>query len=298
MIEPIRGSTSVAHEPSVWRALYANRYLSWTRRKAARFIKPLLPKSARWVKIRGGILEGSFICAELRHGEKSYWLGAFEPEIQSTLQMLSRQNRDLNCVYDVGAHIGFHSMAFARCFPRARVIAFEPNPRNYERLKLNIQRNALAGRTTLLPQAVSDRSEEAQFYLGESTWSGGLVRQHRDNYSLNLNVLTTTLDDVVFRQAFPPPELIKIDAEGAEAQVIRGGMQVLREHKPAIIAELHHAETAPEVLAALVNIGYEIEPLGDEETGYPGKEEATGHFLAAHPSSTSKMRCRRPSNLI
>jgi FkbM family methyltransferase len=278
MIKSAKDRSLIGNEESSWTALYANRYLRRMRRGASMMIAPLLPKEARWVRIRGGILKGGYINAELRHGEKAYWLGVFEPEVQAAIQVLAREHPGLDTVYDIGAHIGFHAMALVRCFPHAHVFAFEPNPQNRKRLALNIARNGLEGRITPMPHAVSNNSQEARFYVGASTWSGGLVREHRENYSQELSVMTTSLDEMVFTKALPPPQLIKIDAEGAEAQVIRGAARVLRVHKPAVMAELHHSETGREVLTSLREMQYDVEVLSSEKS--ESADVVTHHVLA------------------
>jgi FkbM family methyltransferase len=250
------------------------------RGKAGALLSKLFPKGARLVTIRGGVLQGCKIFAELRRGEKAYWLGMFELDLQLAIQALAEDSPRLSCIYDVGAHIGFFSMVLARCFQQAQVFAFEPNPRNYERLALNVGRNELAARITLVDRALSDESQRTQFHIGESTWSGSLIRDHRDNYNADFSIVTATLDELVFRDHYPPPELIKIDVEGAEVQVLRGGTKVLQCYKPTLIIEVHYVETGEQVVSLLRQIGYDIRSLDDDET-----KLVDTHLLARYKSS-------------
>jgi len=73
---------------------------------------------------------------------------------------------------------------------------------------------------------------------------------------------------------------MKIDVEGAEVQVLRGGIGVLRKYKPTLILEIHYARTAEEVSAILRQIDYSLDTLTE------GKDIGTslysGHVVARH----------------
>jgi len=198
-----------ASRMGILRALYQHSSLALIRHKAGKLLNPLFPNNPVWLTIEGGILAGSDICADLRHGEKSYWLGTFEMEVQSAIQRLATQSPHLKCIYDIGAHVGYFSMMLARCFQRAHIFAFEPNPSNYERLALNIQRNRLTCEVTPVHRAVCDQVGELPFYVGESSWSGSLHREHRESSRLQYTVSTTTLDEIVFQDHYPPPDLLR-----------------------------------------------------------------------------------------
>lgn len=279
---PKRLSQKVS-EAGVLRVLYANGALGSIRSKVGTLLTCLFPKDATWVRVHGGALRGYDLYVELRHGEKSYWLGMFELDLQSAIRTLAEERPQVGCIYDVGAHIGFFSMVLAHCFQSARVYAFEPNPRNYKRLTINIGRNGLVARINPVDRAVSDESHQAQFYVGGSSWSGSLIRNHRDDYETECNVQTISLDEAVFRDHYPAPDLIKIDVEGAEAQVLRGGIRVLEDCKPTLIIEVHYPWTGEQVVSLLKRMGYHISSLA-EETELAGNLSSPGHILARHKS--------------
>ena len=68
-------------------------------------------------------------------------------------------------VVDVGAHIGTHTLTFARIVgDKGTVFAFEPDPRNFEILRKNIKINNYQN-VTLVNKVVSDKDEESgKFY--------------------------------------------------------------------------------------------------------------------------------------
>lgn len=244
-----------------------------------RLLNPLFPTGPIRVKIQGGLLRGSHIIADLSQGEKSYWLGTYETDVQSTIRELSRECPGLKVIYDVGAHIGIFSMAFAHLFPNSLVYAFEPNQQNLHRLKANIKINMLTKSVIPLPYALSACSGEDEFFIGNSTWSGSLIRDHRDTFHSNYKVQTITLDELVYERGYEPPDLIKLDVEGSEGDVLLGALRLLNEHKPIFIIEVHHPSTGAQVLSILKDSGYSFfrysKELQREHVAF-----YEGHFIA------------------
>ncbi|KRT76227.1 MAG: FkbM family methyltransferase [Armatimonadetes bacterium CSP1-3] len=63
----------------------------------------------------------------------------------------------------------------------------------------------------------------------------------------------------------PRPHFIKIDVEGAEAAVLRGGLETLRTARPVVAAELHTAANAAEAAGLLSAAGYQVRVVEDRE---------------------------------
>jgi FkbM family methyltransferase len=66
-----------------------------------------------------------------------------------------------------------------------------------------------------------------------------------------LVVATMSLDELVERHGFPPPNLIKLDVEGAEACVLDGARLTLERHQPVAFVALHGREQATRCLRLL-----------------------------------------------
>jgi FkbM family methyltransferase len=86
--------------------------------------------------------------------------GTFDAFLHAELQ--ARRKLAGTVCWDVGAHFGYHSLAFAA--QGAQVVAFEPNAHNAVRLRGNLARNPnLAARIRLRPEALSDREGTLEF---------------------------------------------------------------------------------------------------------------------------------------
>lgn len=170
-------------------------------------------------------------------------------------------------VWDIGANVGLFTFAAAGLAGTVgRVVAVEADIW----LAANLRRAATwnHGRSAavdVLPVAVADGAGIAEFNIarnsratnflstaGASTQSGGVrERQH---------VPTLALDHLL--EAFPPPDVLKIDVEGAERLVLTGGRKVL-EHRPTLLIEVNgrHQAVVDDLLRPL---GYTYQ---DADTG-------------------------------
>jgi FkbM family methyltransferase len=115
-------------------------------------------------------------------------------------------------VLDCGAHVGLFSMLALHRFPKARLVAFEPNPRNAEQLRSHLL--AYGTRAEVREVAVSVYSGESQFTSDQSN-SGHLVDLPRGGW-------TVTVEDLpAFVAALGNArQLIKLDVEGEELRII------------------------------------------------------------------------------
>jgi hypothetical protein len=87
-------------------------------------------------------------------------------------------------------------------------------------------------------------------------------------------VASITLDTLLER--YGPPDFIKIDTEGHEVEVLRGGARLFAEHHPAIIVEVHRAENGPLVRELLA--GYDLTELRHSAGVRQGGPTWLNHF--------------------
>jgi FkbM family methyltransferase len=139
-------------------------------------------------------------------------------------------------VLDIGANIGIVSLRLAQLVgEKGKVHAFEPNPELYKILEKTIQRNhALNLRPH--PIALGARMAEMELRIrGGNSGSGSLILNDSITDCKSVSVPVRTLDSIVASEKIEAIRLIKIDVEGFEAEVFRGGSHVLKSIRPQAI---------------------------------------------------------------
>lgn len=140
---------------------------------------------------------------------------------------------------DIGANIGHYAMVAARAVGAAgTVAAFEPEPENYAALAANLKLNEFV-RTTAENLALGAAAGALTLYRDDANRGGhSLAQANVQRAGEGTRVQVTTLD------AYAAEKLegrrvgfIKIDVQGAEAQVIAGAAGVLARDRPTILME-------------------------------------------------------------
>src|SRR5262249_36916882 len=138
--------------------------------------------------------------------------------------------------------------------PRGRVVAFEPVPRNMERLRKNIELNALHN-VQAVSVAASDRCAEAVIRIPENFSTASLVWHQKDPSAKEIVIQTASIDDLVEKDDLGSPKFVKIDVEGAEGLVLQGMSRTIAATKPVLFIEC--SEAGQEVAWSLLHeLGY------------------------------------------
>jgi FkbM family methyltransferase len=148
------------------------------------------------------------------------------------LKGLARQGIVPRTVLDVGANIGQFSIVAANLFPKATVYAFEPHPAAIKTLTKNCARykNARPFPVALGEQA-GERALNINSYSHASSFLS-LGEAHQESFPHayrvgSVTVPVTTLDEALHDQYLRGPVLLKVDVQGYEPQVLRGGTNTL-----------------------------------------------------------------------
>lgn len=193
-----------------------------------------------------------------------YSLGVSEPTVQ--LAVVNHLGPG-DVFYDVGANVGFLSLLAAKSVgSQGHVYCFEPQPDVLPLLTRNLEQNGFSN-FDIIEAAVSDQPGRARLELNARGRSGQAQLAHAGNGhdgarshgrdTVDVNVVT--LDEL----ALPAARLVKIDVEGAECKVLRGMANMMREHRPTLIIEIHEGQ-GPSVEAILRESGYRSEVLNDD----------------------------------
>ena len=206
-----------------------------------------------WVRLR--VMQGPLAGAKWIKGSgvNGYWLGSYEAQKQKAFADMLKPGW---VVYDLGANAGFYTLiASRRVGESGRVVAFEPAPKNIANLKKHIKINR-AKNAAVEAVAVSDTNEEVKF----DVYAGGAVGKISVT---GIPVRAVRLDDFIREERLPPPDLMKIDVEGAEAAVLRGAENTLKEFKPVLFLATHSNSLRKECLEFLAALGAKAEPMTD-----------------------------------
>ena len=165
-----------------------------------------------------------------------------EPSDAFLEQQRLLQGSEKLVIFDAGAHRGESAQQYKTLFPAANLFCFEPFPQSYAALQ-----RAIAGLTGVraFNVALSDRVGEAEFNSNkytatnsllttaseaEAVWPGGSVDTKE-----RIRVATTTLDQICQELSIDGIDLLKLDVQGAEPLVLKGGEQLLRRGKVRMI---------------------------------------------------------------
>lgn len=173
-------------------------------------------------------------------------------------------------VVDVGANIGFFTVKFAQWVSAGgTVIAIEPEPINIARLKRTLASAGLADVVETVQAAAAEKCGEVRLMV-DPVHPGN----HRISH-LGTPVSAVTIDTLLAARGWPPVSLIKIDVQGAEARVLAGAEETLRELQPALFIEVCDealrmlASSAQELLVGLNRLGYSAHLLTQKDVSGP-----------------------------
>jgi FkbM family methyltransferase len=173
-------------------------------------------------------------------------------------------------VVDIGAHIGSYTLLCAK--NADIVVAVEPEPQNLMVLKNNIRLNKFRN-VIVMPVAISNSCFRTKLYRSSEKTDAHSIKLERRNISkLTSNpimVNCVNLDTLKSELRLPKIDLIKIDAEGAEAEIIEGGKQTLKEVKYLII-EVHSETVNQKAIENLLkDLDFKVVEVNKENPRYP-----------------------------
>lgn len=201
-------------------------------------------------------------------------------------EMLSELQPD-DVFYDLGANLGLHSCLVADVVEPTPV-AFEPHPKNADRLEQNAELNESEISIQRVALAASSGSTQMQLSPGfdlDTVGSAGhtLLTEYYDEDSNLISVEKTTGDEFVATADMPSPTVLKIDVEGAEMDALKGFDSTLaRPECRLIYCELHEDRlqsqgySVSDIHAFLESRGFSVEERSI--TGYQTFIRAEKHI--------------------
>jgi FkbM family methyltransferase len=164
-------------------------------------------------------------------------------------------------VWDIGANVGLFSFSAAqKSGTKGEVVAVEPDPWLIRLLRRTSRlQPASSARVTVVPCAVASSVGLRTFCIAERSRSANFLLEHGSSQTGGAadrqTVVTLTLDSLLSQ--LPAPDVLKIDTEGAEAEVLQGARRLFESNRPVVLCEVSSA-TAPVVTGFLVSFGYRL----------------------------------------
>ncbi len=170
------------------------------------------------------------------------------------------QSKQFRRFFDIGSNFGLYGFLFLSLVDDGFVTMFEPDEDNARLIRRTITRARLRS-VALIQAAVCDREGVLPFFKDDLTGATGSIRYEKyDESFLSIHhhyrpamvqVQSVALD----RQcADGDPDFLKIDVEGAELSILRGGVKLIERTRPAIFLECDRDQA--ELHAFLSEQGY------------------------------------------
>ncbi|MGH2683858.1 MAG: FkbM family methyltransferase [Actinomycetota bacterium] len=199
-----------------------------------RQVAPFLPRGYRRYRFRGG-----HIYLDVRESPHMLRraLGLYEPRKHAALQHFLRPGMTF---LDIGANVGDFSLAAAKLMDdHGTIVAVEPGADNAAWLRRSIADNGYS--TIHVRQvALGETAGEVDLYLSRHAGLHSLTPHTFQRTVGSVKVPMSTLDEIVAAEGLDRVDVMKIDVEGAEMGVLRGGAELFGRDDPMVVLlDLH-----------------------------------------------------------
>jgi FkbM family methyltransferase len=229
----------------------------------------VLPKSKLLIKDFDNDLK-MYVNLTEHIGSQIFWFGYYD-EVQ--LRVLEKFLKPQTVFVDVGANIGEFTIFAAKRVTQGRVITFEPVPFLFGELKANVEINKFKN-VELINKALSDRSGVVPIFneRSQSFDDNIFTLAPGPNNRLVAQVETIRLDDYIGSKQI---NVMKIDVDGSELAVLKGGIETIQRCHPIIFIEVCEETSRAagyeqaEILNFLDKLGYEFKVISSSGEIHP-----------------------------
>lgn len=174
-------------------------------------------------------------------------------------------------IVDVGANVGYFSLATFSKMPQAKIIAFEPHPYCYKVLQ-GYQHTFSDFDWDINNSAVGAEAGTMQLHTDTLDGFTTLAGTHHQEGDVTVDVPTTSLNDFLTNRSEVSIDLLKLDCEGAEYSILFSLEPSLLKRVNALSIETHPSDTEghdhAQLCRYLADAGYQWQAMKEEETGY------------------------------
>lgn len=174
-------------------------------------------------------------------------------------------------VLDIGSHLGTHTLNLSRIIgDKGTVHAFEPQAKLFCELAINMHLNHCQN-VVLHHNALGSEEKWIEMQIPKESWTAPLAPTfvNEGRAVINEFLHNTTgdrakivrLDDLKLNNV----SFIKMDVEGFEMEVIKGGLETIKTNMPTMIIEIFNDPQKDQKIAYIVSLGYSFQPLGGDD---------------------------------
>jgi FkbM family methyltransferase len=187
-------------------------------------------------------------CWFLARGDESGLIAFFRlPYEKKEWRFVKKFLKPRMTFFDIGANQGFYTLLAAKCVgAEGKVFAFEPVPREFQNLKWNVLINRFKN-VKIESMALGFKEGVTEMVVcldGKGSYSS--LRFPSDKVKARKKIIKvpiTTLDTYVLRNKILSIDLLKLDVEGGELNVLKGGVNVLSNLRPVLMSEVSDKRT-------------------------------------------------------
>lgn len=230
------------------------------------------------------------------HGNFPVWLRTLTSDYAAYRQIFREREyanvenlEDVEFVLDCGANVGLASIYFLRRFPRARVLAVEPDPENFAMCRRNL---APYGERAMVLQAGvwshSTRLAVLQSRFGAAEKWGVQVRPFRSDDPAEAAVDAYDIPALMEYAGVRKVDLLKLDIERSELEVFSSSQDQWLPAVRHLVIELHGEDCERAFFPALEPYDYRLSHRGDltycldlkpRSPGFSARDAAAGRQL-------------------
>jgi FkbM family methyltransferase len=249
-------------------------------------------------KISYKTLWGDRMTFYLPEGNAIYYYGFFEANLTNFFINFLEEG---DIFLDIGAHVGFYSILTSSLVGKSgQVHSFEPTPRTFASLKENAESKQ---NIVVNNNAVMDSEKEIEFSDYGPRYSAFNSFKSRTGSEMNflskpeiIKVKSISIDKYCAHKNISP-NLIKIDAEGAEHLILESMTKTLQTIKPVVTIEVaggeewqENCKKSIELLTSNGYAGYEIDTDGYLHPHKFKESYSYDNLVFAHPDNDTHVR--------
>ena len=191
---------------------------------------------------------------------------------EETLFFFKKALSGSSVFFDIGANMGIYTLVALLYHPKIRVYSFEPVPQVFKILRNNVLANHGEIRVRCEEAALTDFVGTVNLYVNGDCEASTLLGFRSE--VIPIQVRSMSLDAYCSEHQIDFIDILKVDTEGTEPTVLRGGREIIKRSKPIIFCEVLRGRTEAALEEFLFPLGYHYFHI--TEKGLVPKEHIEG----------------------